>query len=70
MKQRRKLGQRRDLCQAAKGATALKKAFREENNRLTAEGREDEIHRQHMRNLGVSEGARGRLVAFGGYRVG
>ncbi|MBX3738185.1 MAG: HigA family addiction module antidote protein [Candidatus Didemnitutus sp.] len=68
-RRRRQHGRRRDLSQAAKDATALKNSFRVENERLIAEGREDEIHRRQMRNLGVSENARGRLVSFGGYRI-
>ncbi len=64
----RQLRKQRDLSEAAKAAVALKGSFRAENKRLIAEGREDEIHRRLMRNLGVAEHARGRLVGVGEFR--
>lgn len=57
---------RLDLNEAAREATALKVQFRREDQELLAQGRGDEIVARHYRNLGLTVGAKGKLVGFNG----
>lgn len=59
---------RLNLTKAAREASALKVQFRREDQELAAQGRGDEVWTRNRRVMGISEGARGRLVGFGGTR--
>jgi hypothetical protein len=59
---------RLNLTKAAREAAALKADFRREDQALAAQGRGDEVWARNRRLMGIKEGARGRLVGFGGTR--
>jgi hypothetical protein len=59
---------RLDLTKAAREATALKAQFRREDQELVRQGRGEEIVLRNRRLMGIKDGAKGRLVGFGGVR--
>lgn len=59
---------RLNLTKAAREAAGLKEQFRREDQELAAQGRGDEVWARNRRLMGIKEGARGRLVGFGGTR--
>ena len=59
---------RLDLTQADREVAALKEQFRKEDLALASEGRHDEIALRNRRLMGLRDGARTRLVGYGGVR--
>lgn len=57
---------RLDLTKADQEVTSLKQQFRRENAELRAQGRGDDIVARNRRLLGIREGAKSKLVGFGG----
>jgi len=59
---------RLDLTQADREVAALKRQFRQEDRALADAGKHDEIVMRNRRLMGLRDGARTRLVGFGGVR--
>ena len=59
---------RLDLTKADRDVAALKDQFRREDQELAQQGRGGEIVLRNRRLLGIKEGAKGRLIGFGGVR--
>jgi hypothetical protein len=59
---------RLNLTKADREVTALKEQFRKDDLALATDGRHDEIALRNRRLMGLKDGARTRLVGFGGVR--
>lgn len=59
---------RLDLNQADQEVASLKRQFREEDQVLVRQGRQGEIASRNRRLMGLRDGAKTRLVGFGGVR--
>lgn len=59
---------RLDLTKADREVAALKDRFRREDQELARQGRGEEIVLRNRRLMGIKEGAKGRLIGFGGVR--
>jgi hypothetical protein len=59
---------RLNLTKADREVAALKVQFRREDQELVRQGRGEEIALRNRRLMGIKEGAKGRLVGFGGVR--
>jgi hypothetical protein len=59
---------RLDLTKADREVAALKDQFRREDQELARQGRGEEIGLRNRRLMGIKEGAKGRLIGFGGVR--
>jgi len=57
-----------NLTKADREVAALKDQFRKEDLALASEGRHEEIALRNRRLMGLKDGARTRLVGFGGVR--
>lgn len=59
---------RLDFTQADGEVASLKRQFRQEDQALVQQGRQGEIVSRNRRLMGLREGAKTRLVGFGGVR--
>jgi hypothetical protein len=59
---------RLNLTKADREVAALKVQFRREDQELVRQGRGEEIALRNRRLMGIKDGAKGRLVGFGGVR--
>jgi hypothetical protein len=60
---------RLDMSDAAREATALKAQFRRDDEELYRQGRGAEVLADRMKNLGVTETGRTRLLTVNGVRI-
>lgn len=60
---------RLDISDAAREATALKAQFRRDDEELYRQGRGAEVLADRMKNLGVTEPGRTRLLTVNGVRI-
>lgn len=60
---------RLNLTEAAREATALKAQFRREDGELCRQGRGAEVLADRMKNLGITDSSRARLLTVNGVRI-